>query len=220
MPARFFQIGFSKCGTTAISRFFARNGFACVDWDGGRLAQRMKANLEAGRSILEGYEHYEVFTDMVYVSDTEIVEGFKYFGELRAQVPGARFILNTRNCDNWVRSQLDHGDLADRYRSALGLPDLSEVVAHWRKDWAAHHAAVTAAIPAQDLLVFDIEADPPTLLTDFAGLDRSAADGYAVENITLSPFGQTLRSRTPAFIRASIPAGIRRPMTRLLRKRR
>ena len=54
---RFFQIGFPCCGTTSIAAFFNRCGIPCVHHDRGRLAQRMRANLEAGARPLEGYDH-------------------------------------------------------------------------------------------------------------------------------------------------------------------
>lgn len=45
---RYFQIGFHRCGTTSLWRFFERNGIPTVHFDKGNLARRMRDNIEAG----------------------------------------------------------------------------------------------------------------------------------------------------------------------------
>jgi len=47
-PVKVFQIGFSKCGTTTLARFFSVNGVATVHHDFGYLAKTMQKNIKAG----------------------------------------------------------------------------------------------------------------------------------------------------------------------------
>lgn len=42
----------------------------------------------------------------------------------------------------------------------------------WLEDWESYHRRVVAEIPADELLVFDIESDPPERLCDFIGVPR------------------------------------------------
>ena len=51
---RYFQIGFHRCGTTALAAFFERCGLPCVHHDRGRLARRLREHLAAGRPPLPG----------------------------------------------------------------------------------------------------------------------------------------------------------------------
>ena len=98
IPFKIFQIGFNKCGTKTLHHYFCRNGLRGVHWDQGRLAQRMFVNLARGNSLLEGYEQFDVFTDMEYLDDFgSYLEAYKLFPHLAAQYPNAVFILNTRN---------------------------------------------------------------------------------------------------------------------------
>ena len=69
-----------------------------LHWDEGRLAQRIFANLASGSDLLQGYEQFDVFTDMEYLDDLgSYLEAYKLFPHLAAQYPNAVFILNTRN---------------------------------------------------------------------------------------------------------------------------
>ncbi|MDJ0944218.1 MAG: sulfotransferase [Kiloniellales bacterium] len=226
MAQKYFQIGFNKCGTSSLAHFFAANGLPCVHWDDGRLARRMKQNLEAGRFILAGYEAYDAFTDMECMGEAEYIEAYKYFREIAEQVEGAMFILNVRPKETWIASRLDHlshlgpRSFAELYRSVHGLPDREAVVEAWSRDWDRHLEAVQDSIPAERLLVFDIERDSPRRLCAFAGLEPSAADHYTVQNHSLTDFGRLISRMTPAPIKRALPRAIKDPIRRRLRKHR
>lgn len=219
MQQKYFQIGFNKCGTSSIARFFSHNGIRCVDWDRGRLARRMKENLNSGRNILDGYSHYDAFTDMESVTNREVVEGYKYFPQILDQIPHSMFILNTRDVDRWIRSRLNHGPYAANYMTALNIENLSELVAYWREEWDAHHKAVIKHIPPERLLVFNIEADDPSQLCKFVGLESRAAKHFRVHNITLSRFGRVIEKLTPDWLKAVMPASVKVVVRKVLRKR-
>ncbi len=219
MGTRYFQIGFGRCGTTAIAQFFQRNGIPAVHYRRGELARRIDANLQAGRFILSGYEQYRVFTDMQYLRPHVHIEAYKYYRQIMEQVPDSKFILNTRDRERWVSSLIryygDKSDWIETYRTFYGLNDLAEVVNHWRRNWDCHHAAVQQAIPPERLLVFDIETDSPLLLCRFAGLDDAAARHYRRANASLNKSGRFIAALLPLPVRRRIPRTVKNPVRRL-----
>ena len=246
---RYFQVGFHKCGTKTLHRFFERAGIPSVHNDGGRLALTMAANLRQGRPILTGYERFEAFFAMGFLRPHVHVEMYKQWETIQKQVPGARFILNVRDMDRWVASRLNMASVggfrwgrpsrrfgppwdrpprglfervepfAERYRQHYGLADLDKVVAHWRADWRAHIEAVRAGVPAGRLLVFDIESDSPEALCRFVGLDPSAARHYRHENPGLGRLGRAIVRATPRQVQHLVPRSVRARARWVLRRR-
>ena len=224
-PMRYFQIGFQRCGTTSIALFFNRCGIPCVDYDEGRLAKRMRVNLEAGARPLEGYEdRYLAFTDLNWNAPDDYYDAFKHFGALR-RAYGGRFILNTRPVEHWVRSLMTHKaqrkrrDLLAHYELRFGTTDLERVAQCWREEWDAHHRRVLAEVPAEELLVFDIESDPPEKLCDFIGVPRECARFYTHENATMNGFGRWLLRNTPQWVKRRTPKSFKRAVINRLRAR-
>lgn len=248
MKSKYFQIGFNKCGTTSIHRFFQANGIRSIHFDRGRLAMTMDANLRQGRYILTGYEKYAAFSDMDFLAPHLQLQGFKHYDKILQQVPNAKFILNVRDIENWIASRLKMGlrrDLratrpargmgqpydvapsswwyrsepyAQRYQTCFGLKNLEEVVACWRADWHAHLAAVQEDIPPSRLLVFNIETDAPEALCRFAGLDDAAALHYKQENATIGNLARGAAQWVPHSLMAQIPESVKSPLKRFLVK--
>lgn len=140
-----------------------------MHWDSGNLARRYFANLAEGRDLFDGYEDCTVFSDMVFLSSEELLEPYKDFERLAARYPDALFILNTRDCDKWIRSRHKHPNWTARYRSCFGLPSDERVEWHWREEWHGHHLKVLQFFSAQPerLLVFNIEQDGAEKLCRF-----------------------------------------------------
>lgn len=223
--ARFFQIGFQRCGTTSLALFFNRCGIPCVHYDEGRLAKRMRINLAAGARPLEGYdERYRAFTNMNWSAADDYYDAFKHFAELR-RAYGGRFILNTRPVEHWVRSVMTHKaqrgrrEMLAHYETRFGVTDLERVAECWRAEWDAHHRRVLAELPAEELLVFDIESDPPERLCDFIGVPRSHARLYTRENATMNRFGRLLMRAVPRPVKRRVPARYKRLVKNRLRAR-
>ncbi|MYE00011.1 MAG: chromosome partition protein MukE [Alphaproteobacteria bacterium] len=249
MRPRLFQVGFNRCGTASLHRFLRLNGIASVHHAGGRLAIAMDANLRAGRHVLAGWERFEAFLDMSFLRAHVHVEMYKRWDVLLEQVPEARFILNLRDVDRWVASRLAMGPwtewrrerpargfgppwdaphpwpvarvppFRERYRRCHGLAGLDEVVAHWRADWARHVAAVRASVPADRLLAFDIEREPPEALCRFVGLDASAARHWGHENPGPGRLGRALAGWAPRTLTRRVPDSVRRAARHALRRR-
>lgn len=176
---KIFQIGFNKCATRAISRFFHRHGLTTADWAKGELAQDIAAAVAAGRAPLERWPDVTVFSDMEYVRGNTVIEGYRYFRDLHAAYPEALFILNTRNVEAWIRSRERHGDGGYRntYRRHYKLRTTQEVHDRWRQDWFRHNLEVVEYFsgPRRDqLFVWDIERPDFETLSQKLGLPLKA----------------------------------------------
>lgn len=222
-PGFIFQIGFQRCGTTAIAAFLNRCGIDCVHHDQGRLARRMRENLASGAPPLAGYdERYRAFANMNWTAPDDFYDGFKEHAALR-RAYGGRFILNTRPVEHWVRSVMSHKALrlgrsgaAAHYRHRFGTADPEGVAERWRADWEAHHKRVRAEIPADELLVFDIESDPPEALCDFVGVPCDRARHWGRENATMNGLGRLVARAVPVAVKRRVPEALKRPVKNLL----
>ena len=222
---RYFQIGFQRCGTTALAAFFNRCDIACVHYDRGRLARRVRDNLAAGARPLEGYEHYRAFTNMNLNEPDDYFDAFKHYGALQ-RAYGGRFILNTRPVEHWVRSVMAHNAaffdraaLRRHYELRFGIADPARVAACWRAEREAHHRRVRQEIPGELLLEFDIESDPPELLCDFIGLPRACARHWRRQNPTMNRLGRLVVACVPRAAKRRIPGRVKQPLKMLLRAR-
>ncbi len=160
---RIFQIGFNKCATRSIGHFLKANGLTAADWMKGALAISIRDAVRDGTKPLAEWPDVNVFTDMERVSGVDLIEGYRYFKELDAAYPGAKFILNTRNMEDWIKSRHAHGKggYTAAYRRFLGLSDNDQVFDRWRRDWLAHHLAVLDYFSGDkraQLLIWDIDA--------------------------------------------------------------
>jgi hypothetical protein len=168
-----FQIGFNKCGTTSLHKFFVDSGIASLHWGEGLLAERMAARMDAGQDPIRDFPRKIGFTDMVAIGPRKLIEPYKRFDYLHRWHPDALFILNTRDRESWIESRAAHQFRGQRhlaaYASYLGIPE-AEVPDFWRAEWQIHHALVRAYFKASsNFLEFDIERDDPQLLINFIG---------------------------------------------------
>lgn len=142
MVKKVFQIGFNKCGTKFLTELFKINGLPGVHWAAGALAENIAYSKAAGQPPLSQWcKDFILFTDMecVHKFDQPMIESFKDYQFLDNSFPGAIFVLNTRNVDDWLVSRYTHqgGAYAKFHALHLGvsIPDLAEV---WYEDWHAH----------------------------------------------------------------------------------
>lgn len=186
---KIFQIGFNKCGTSSIYELFNKyTSLKCLHWDYGKIAYTIKENHKNNRWLLTGYEHIDVFTDMecriVRNNMYELVYGYKYFDILDKQYPDSKFILNTRNIDNWIDSRLKHTsgyiiDDTDQKLIKKLNPEISyykryslnidEVINIWRQQWHEHHDNVLNYFHKKQnqLLIYDIEINDISKIIEF-----------------------------------------------------
>jgi len=159
-PRRIFIVGHNKTATRSIHVFLSRNRFSGVHWDGGRLAEAMADNRARGRPLLEGYERFEVFSDMESVAwgrygvrrgepiapPGRLIYAYRWFRLLDRQYPGSLFIYNTRPIAAWLESRLAHEDrlYAEACRAALAWRSgterfsLDDLSALWSDEFHEH----------------------------------------------------------------------------------
>lgn len=176
---RIFQIGFNRCGTRSLDQFFQGNGLVSVHWEQSEIALRFAARKARGEPPFRDYDgslfdrrsRVDAFTDMIGFDGGRVIEAYKDFAYIHRFHPDGYFILNTRPVENWIRSRLGHekGRFHLRYAAVVGSEDPERIADYWRREWAEHHAAVTAYFdrPGVNFLRFDIEADDPTALCRF-----------------------------------------------------
>lgn len=178
MLPKIFVVGFNKCGTTSLHKMFRRAGIASSHYrhngaDGSSqvIAETMASNARAGQPLLTGIEDATAYSDMDMCSKHSYLSGIGQFRQLDRQYPGSRFILNTRDPENWLNSRCRHfnGGYLRRAMAQAGSRDMHEMRAIWRLDWHAHHAALQVhfAAPHDQFLIFDIERDDPKKLCAF-----------------------------------------------------
>lgn len=184
---KIFQIGFNKTATSALFFLFVDSGYKALHSGGRYWRQRkhpqivntspqivIRRNIKAGVDPLTGLDDFTAFFDMENVSAKRIYEGYRYFKTFHSFHPTAKFILNVRDVDDWLRSRTRHADgqYLTRYMQHLNT-DAEGVQQAWRKDFLDHTQAVTdffADKPGQ-LLRFDIDRDPISDLVAFCKPD-------------------------------------------------
>lgn len=164
---KIFQIGFNKCGTTSLNDFFNKNGISSVHYKhcGKEIALIMMNNLIKGSKMLDGLEKYDAFTDMESVENNIFIY-LTHYKELDRQYPNSKFILNTRNIDDWITSRINHSGYLLQFQKNLSLTE-EEVIDYWKKSWYKHLADVKDYFHDRpnDLLIFDIETESDKLFS-------------------------------------------------------
>lgn len=181
---KLFFIGFNKTGTKTLHNFVRDNGYLSVH-SSSYMAQRLglppiakliQQNHAQGLPLLTGLDHYDVYSDMIYLTESELIEANGLFREFDAQYPGSYFVFNDRPVEKWVRSRLSHeggprGSFVGRYAKAMGIAE-EEAPERWRQDYARHKAEVLAYFAGHPrFMVFDIEGGDPVQLARFAATD-------------------------------------------------
>ena len=195
---RIFQIGFNKCGTLSIHKLFDDHcipTITSIHWNRGYLARDIHDNILNGRAPLVGYESYSVYSDMEcfrtfneQISWVSIAKD--HFDLLDINYPNSKFILNTRNIDNWIASRIKHmcdfspmrygyTERLDRsipyieyHKQAYNVSNIDDLIKIRKEEWYTHHDNVIThfTFRPRDLLIFDIEQDSFSKITDFFAL--------------------------------------------------
>jgi hypothetical protein len=192
---RIFQVGFNKCGTLSLYNLFQNYctpTITSVHWNRGYLARDIHDNILKGCPPLSGYESYSAYFDMeCFRTHNEKISWVSiakdYFDLLDINYPNSKFILNTRNIDNWINSRIRHMcdfspmrygyterltssvPYLEYHKQAYDVDSIEKLIPIWREEWNTHHDNIITHFTYRpnDLLVFDIEQDPFSKLQDF-----------------------------------------------------
>ncbi|MEM9122849.1 MAG: sulfotransferase [Pseudomonadota bacterium] len=172
---KLLQVGFNKCGTRTLHLFLEANGWKSGHWDRGAIAETLKQNLDMNDpNPLGRYADYDALFDVTFFGDETYFDAAHHFKALDVAYPDARFVLNTRNVDDWIISRFNHARLAERFAHYHDLRSDAEIAAHWRREWYHQHSSVLEHFKGrpEKLLVFDIDRHGAEELIEFLG-DRT-----------------------------------------------
>eukprot|EP01083_Nonionella_stella_P014882 41665_1 len=100
-PFYIFQIGFNKCATRTFTEFFQRNGIASCHYmhEGRNIhGDMMKRYSQNEPLLMDYYREFMFYADFAPSSAL-------LWQLLFEEYPNARFILNIRNVNAWLRSR-------------------------------------------------------------------------------------------------------------------
>jgi hypothetical protein len=149
---KIFCIGLNKTGTSSLHRALETMGFRSLHFGGPAVRQTIQRADSEGRPLVEDFDEYDAFSDILYLSQR--------YAQLDRQYPGAKFILTTRPLDDWLASRRRHVERNVELK-ARGLYDRGFVTVDldaWRAEYEEHHARVREyfAERPDDLLEMDI----------------------------------------------------------------
>ena len=153
---RVFCIGLNKTATTSFHEAMRLLGFHSLHWGGPPIRKLVEAALEEGRPLLDDLDpSIEAFSDIEALSLN--------FDLLDRQYPGSRFVMTTRDEDDWIRSRVRHVERNIRRRAEGeyhgNFLEVDEPA--WRALWRSHHERVERYFGGRDdLLVVDLTANP------------------------------------------------------------
>jgi hypothetical protein len=217
---KIFQIGFNKCGTSSLHERFLALGLKSIHHDDGKLALRMKENIENGDNVIAGYRDYDAFTDLVHLSWSRHVQAFKYYKKILLEVPEAVFIYNIRNKQKWLRSCKNHENYLDRIKKVYNYRTLGDALDHLSRDWDRHFEEVQRNIPPERLLVFNIETDDARKIDRFLGYPDELPKTLMHANFTDGWLLKILQRSVPTPLQMAVPTPARRRLRYVLRARR
>lgn len=141
---KIFLIGFNKCGTTSLHKFFRDQGLHSAHcWIGQKFLALEAAASQDIDKCHKVFSGAQVFSDFTFLKENQFVEPLDKFPIWRKAFPNSYFILNDRPIDDWVNSRLLHkgGSFLQRYLSFSGL-DEHGVILQWREKFLAHRENV------------------------------------------------------------------------------
>jgi len=165
---KIFLVGFNKCGTTSFHEFFLKNDISSVHWDCGNIAKFFIENKKLNEKPFKNYSNIIAFSDMIFVSEKEIIEPYKHFDYIYKWYPDSYYILNTRHVEDWILSRVNHSDLMERYRKVLNFETYDEVKHYWKMEWFSHHYNILKFFnDKNNFLCYHINDDKPSKLLNF-----------------------------------------------------
>lgn len=203
---KIFGIGLNKTGTTSLSRAVEILGYRSVHYVHRSTSDRIERAILAG-APLHKYcwrprIRYRVKRADAYLDVRAVEENFEL---LDKQYPGSRFILHTRDLDDWLESREKHV-LRNQQRHREGRYRGSWLTVNrkgWIREWHKHHERVRAYFEdrTDDLLEIDI--------TRGHGWDELAHFlDHAIPDVPFPHLNQSTKSRRE---------GLRRLMVRVRR---
>lgn len=178
MPKYVFVIGFNKCGTTSLCKALNSLGYKADHFSTERLVKRAIKEKKPPLSYVK--KDFNAFTDNCWIAhNVELVD--KYY-------PGSKFILLTRNMEDWLESRCKHV-MRNRKAARAGKYNggwLSIDTEKWIESWKSYFPKVKRYFKDRpdDLLIMDIcKGDGYEKLCPFLG-KKIPKKQFPRENVT------------------------------------
>jgi hypothetical protein len=147
--SKIFGIGLNKTATGTLHEALMMLGFRSLHWkaapDDEPADNAVFRAQGEGLPLLTYIPGYDAYSDI-----WPIIHNFDVLDE---QYPGSRFVLTTRDLDDWLESRTRHVERHDP--GAALAPD------EWRRGFELHHRRVKEYFAGRsDLLVVDITREP------------------------------------------------------------
>ena len=150
-----FCIGFNKTGTVSLSTALRKLGFPGIHglWEN---------HIKVKRALNENKKLLHYFSSRIcHFSDLDIIKD--NFEILDTQYPNSKFILNTRNKEDWIKSRTHHFNDYQKHL-VLGTKKYKKTWKwvtysqdEWVSQWDDHHSKVLAYFKdRRDFTVFNI----------------------------------------------------------------
>lgn len=182
-----FQIGFNKTATSAFFRLFNQSGHNSLH-SGGRFwrlrnhpqlmgvspQQKIAENIAEAAPPVQGLDDFQAFFDMEYVDKNQRIENFLNFDHFARHYPTAKFILNTRNMFDWIKSRVRHHDgLYIQMEMDRTGETFSEIIHRWRTENLQHCDRVREFFKQEQdrLIEFNIDTGDIETLARFVSPD-------------------------------------------------
>ena len=182
---KIFLIGFNKCATRSITNFIAKanniNKEQVHHHRQGEIASHIFSDVHTNTPLLSRYPNIDdviVFADMENSSQTNgalPIMGYEFFEEIYNAYPNAYYILNYRNCEDWIESRTNHNAHLGHHRyinrwKKLYKVDENEIIDMWRKSFHAHIKNVRDFFQgdkSKQLLEYHINNDSRSKIVEF-----------------------------------------------------
>jgi hypothetical protein len=161
-----FGIGLNKTGTTSLHAALEALGYRSLHYGEPGSTEAVTRAVREGQPLLTYLGDHDAFSDIQSLAVR--------FDQLDAQYPGSRFILTTRDLDDWIDSRRRHVErnVARHERGEYHGGFLTVDVEGWTALFQEHMARVEAHFAGRpgDLLVMDIsKGDGYDVLCPFLG---------------------------------------------------
>ena len=161
-----FQIGFNKCGTSTIHKFFEKNNIQAIHHGskkGSKVCANMFRQYKKNKPLFSEYvDQYVAFSDFgVYTSPNNATDILFLNNEYKESKNDQErtwlqvihkqyeefqkiYILNIRDVNHWLKSRYIHHDLVKRARKSVkkkfneDIDDI-EVLRRWRSLWYQYY---------------------------------------------------------------------------------
>ena len=207
---KIFGVGLSKTGTSSLANGLSRMGLRTIHSDMDRMRGLLSAlgnqfdtiaqnitRQQAKDQIISNLDFSGMYDDVDAVVDAPM---YLFWEQLFAAYPDAKFILTVRDPQSWFHSAKEFfrfffqklcGGVVPKDTAALhtltygsAIPDNDS----WQNAFEAHVESIRAKIPANQLLIIDLEKEGNSAMGKVCRFVRPAAGSDICGHFALRPF--------------------------------